>query len=73
MRQAGPHRTHSSDFILWTWTLPIDASRIFLWGGQKGSVKMLGWHSHNTHCMPKSGACRIFSEGMHGLKVFFSP
>ncbi len=22
MRQAGPHRTHSSDFILWTWTLP---------------------------------------------------
>ncbi len=21
MRQAGPHRTHSSDFILWTWTL----------------------------------------------------
>ncbi len=22
MRKAGPHRTHSSDFILWTWTLP---------------------------------------------------
>ncbi len=22
MWQAGPHRTHSSDFILWTWTLP---------------------------------------------------
>ncbi len=22
MRQAGPHRTHSSDFIIWTWTLP---------------------------------------------------
>ncbi len=22
MRQVGPHRTHSSDFILWTWTLP---------------------------------------------------
>ncbi len=22
MRQAGPHRTHSSDFILWTWTRP---------------------------------------------------
>ncbi len=22
MRQAGPHRTHSSDFILWTGTLP---------------------------------------------------
>ncbi len=22
MRMAGPHRTHSSDFILWTWTLP---------------------------------------------------
>ncbi len=22
MRQAGPHRTHSSDCILWTWTLP---------------------------------------------------
>ncbi len=21
MRQVGPHRTHSSDFILWTWTL----------------------------------------------------
>ncbi len=21
MRQAGPRRTHSSDFILWTWTL----------------------------------------------------
>ncbi len=22
MRQAGPHRTHSTDLILWTWTLP---------------------------------------------------
>ncbi len=22
MQQAGPQRTHSSDFILWTWTLP---------------------------------------------------
>ncbi len=22
MRQAGPHHTHSSDFILWIWTLP---------------------------------------------------
>ncbi len=22
MRQAGPHRTHLSDFIIWTWTLP---------------------------------------------------
>ncbi len=22
MRQAGPHRTHFSEFILWTWTLP---------------------------------------------------
>ncbi len=22
MRQAGPHHTHSSDFIIWTWTLP---------------------------------------------------
>ncbi len=22
MRQACPHHTHSSDFILWTWTLP---------------------------------------------------
>ncbi len=22
MRQGGPHRTHSSDIILWTWTLP---------------------------------------------------
>ncbi len=22
MRLAGPHHTHSSDFILWTWTLP---------------------------------------------------
>ncbi len=21
-RQAGPHLTHSSDFIIWTWTLP---------------------------------------------------
>ncbi len=22
MRQTCPHRTYSSDFILWTWTLP---------------------------------------------------
>ncbi len=22
VQQVGPHRTHSSDFILWTWTLP---------------------------------------------------
>ncbi len=22
MWQAGPHRTYTSDFILWTWTLP---------------------------------------------------
>ncbi len=22
MRQVGPHHTHSSDLILWTWTLP---------------------------------------------------
>ncbi len=22
LQEAGPHRTHSSDFILWTWTLP---------------------------------------------------
>ncbi len=22
MWQAGPHRTHSSDFSLWTWSLP---------------------------------------------------
>ncbi len=32
----------------------------FLWGGRKGPVKMLGWHWHNTCCMPKSNGRQYF-------------
>ncbi len=55
MRQAGPHRTHSSGFILWTWTLPQvprcsrpSAAHLISTGQALVAMVMLYWRSQSV-------------------------